>query len=185
MDHDATRARPIDRTELATMFERHGERLYRYCLRLLSCPDDAGDAVQDMFTNLARRRAALPDDEEGRRIYLFAVARNACFDLRRQRRPYVDLASLLERGIEIAAEQDADDPEATAVAGSTRAQLERALERLPERQCAAWILRERAGLSYDEIASRLALNPNAVAQLLHRARRTLLATPEIQALRHT
>jgi RNA polymerase sigma-70 factor, ECF subfamily len=183
MDHDATRARPIDRTELATLFERHGERLYRYCLRLLSCPDDAADAVQDVFANLARRRTALPDDEEGRRTYLFAVARNACFDLHRRRRPCVDLASLLERGVEIASEETADDPEAAAVAGSTRELLGRALQRMPERQSAAWVLREHAGLSYDEIGRRLALNPNAVAQLLHRARRTLLATPEIRTLR--
>jgi DNA-directed RNA polymerase specialized sigma24 family protein len=54
---------------------------------------------------------------------------------------------------------------------------------VPDRQRAAWLPREDAGLSYDEIGDRLALHPNAVAQLLHRARRSLLATPEVRALR--
>jgi RNA polymerase sigma-70 factor (ECF subfamily) len=175
-------ARSLDRAELATMFERYGERLYRYCLRLLGCPDDAADAMQDAFANLARRRTALPGDETAQRVYMFTVARNACFDLRRRRRGHVDLDSLLRSGVELACDDPAGDPVLASAARSSREQIGAALERVPRRQRTAWLLRERSGLSCDEIGERLAIQPNAVAQLLHRARRSLLATPEIQAL---
>jgi DNA-directed RNA polymerase specialized sigma24 family protein len=35
------------------------------------------------------------------------------------------------------------------------------------------VLRELGGLTYDELAEQLGMNANAVAQLLHRARRAL------------
>jgi RNA polymerase sigma-70 factor, ECF subfamily len=172
----------LDRTELARIFERYGERLYRYCLSLLGSADDAADAVQDAFANLVRRQPALPEDETRRRVYLFTVARNACFDLQRRRHAHLDLDTVLRSGTEIACDDPAGDPVTAFASRLARKQLDGALDRVPERQRVAWVLREDAGLSYEEIGTQLDLQPNAVAQLLHRARRSLIATPEMQAL---
>jgi RNA polymerase sigma-70 factor (ECF subfamily) len=172
----------IDRTELATMFERYGERLHRYCLKLVGSPDDAADAVQDTFANLARRQASLPAGETAQRVYLFAAARNACHDLRRRRRAHIDLDTLLQSGFEIPCHDPAANPVTASAARIGREQIDGALARVPERQREAWLLREQAGLSYEEIGMHLDLHPNAVAQLLHRARHSLQATREVQAL---
>jgi RNA polymerase sigma-70 factor (ECF subfamily) len=182
MQDPVARTVPLDPAELARLFDQYGDSLYRYCVRLLACPDDAADAVQDAFANLARRRAALPSDPVGRRVYLFAAVRNACLDLRRRRRVHIGLDALQDDGIEIACTDASRAPESATLDRFARAQLAEALARVPERQRTAWVLREEAGLSYDEIGDRLALHPNAVAQLLHRARRSLLATPEVRAL---
>jgi RNA polymerase sigma-70 factor (ECF subfamily) len=53
---------------------------------------------------------------------------------------------------------------------------------VPERQRTAWVLREVGELSHEELSDRLGLNVNAVAQLLHRARRTLQGAVPAAAL---
>jgi len=172
-DHSARRA--LDGASISHLFEVHGDQVYRFCLRVLGCPHDAADALQDTFMNLARRRAVVTGDDAAARAYVFATARNACFDLRRRARDDESLDALLDGGADVEraptvagvlAEQRAIDREA-------HARVVAALDALSEHQRTAWVLREVAELSYDEIAIRLGMKPNAVAQLLHRARGAL------------
>jgi RNA polymerase sigma-70 factor (ECF subfamily) len=164
----------LDTSVLGRLFDQYGERVYGYCVRLLGCEHDAADAVQDAFVNLARRRSAAGDDPGAQRAYVFAAARNACFDLRRRRRETTSLELLLEVGGEPPS-PDAT-PEQQLLAAEGRENVRRALNAIPERQRTAWVLRELGEQSYEEIGARLEMNPNAVAQLLHRARRSLAAT---------
>ena len=61
---------------------------------------------------------------------------------------------------------------------ATRDAVFGALATVPERQRTAWVLRELGELTHAEVGDRLGMNANAVAQLLHRARRALqLAVP--------
>lgn len=168
-------SQPLDHDLIGRLFEEHGDRVYGYCLRLLGCEQDAADALQDTFVNLARRGGAVGRDDESLRFYLFATARNACFDLRRRRRPEMSLEALREAGADVEPVVDAprSEPEQHAIDSATRTLVFGALERVPKRQRTAWVLKEIGDLSYDEIAARLGMNANAVAQLLHRARRTL------------
>jgi RNA polymerase sigma-70 factor, ECF subfamily len=163
----------LDTAALGRLFDRYGERVYGYCVRLLGCEHDAADAVQDAFVNLARRRSSAGDDPDAQRAYVFAAARNACFDLRRRRREAASLEVLLEAGADPAA-PDAP-PEQRLLAAETRDDVRRALAAIPARQRSAWVMRELGELSYEEIGERLGMNENAVAQLLHRARRSLAA----------
>jgi RNA polymerase sigma-70 factor (ECF subfamily) len=169
------RTQPLDRSTIGRLFEQHGEQVYRFCVRVLGCEQDAADAVQNTFLNLARRQSMASGDEESLRFYLFATARNACFDLGRRRRGNVSLDALRDAGAPVEGASQAFDvqPEQHAIDRDARARVYTALAGLPERQRTAWVLRELADLSYDEIADRLDMNANAVAQLLHRARRAL------------
>jgi len=169
------RAKPLDQGTIARLFELHGDRIYRFCVRVLGCEQDAADALQDTFVNLARRRSVVTGDEASLRFYVFATARNACFDLRRRRRGDASLDALRDAGACVEGDSQAwnAQPEQQVFDRDTRARVYAALADLPERQRTAWVLREVADLSYDEIADRLDMNANAVAQLLHRARRTL------------
>jgi RNA polymerase sigma-70 factor (ECF subfamily) len=171
----APRTQPLDHTMIGRLFEQHGDQVYRFCVRVLGCEHDAADAVQNTFLNLARRQSLVSGDEESQRFYLFATARNACFDLRRRRRGDTSLDALRDAGVPFEDTSHACDvqPEQQAIDRDARARLYTALAGLPERQRTAWVLRELADLTYDEIAERLDMNVNAVAQLLHRARRAL------------
>ena len=174
-------AQPLDHDALARLFAAHGDRVYAYCVRMLGNEHDAADALQDTFLNLARRGVDTAGDESRLRFYVFAAARNACFDLQRRRRDEASLDALREAGVNVERETAAG-PEQAALDGVTRDAVFGALSRVPERQRKAWLLREIGELSYDEVGDRLGMNANSVAQLLHRTRRALQAAIPAAAL---
>jgi len=73
---------------LAAAYDRYADALYKYCRSLLSEPDapaDAADAVQDTFLIAPSRLAGLSDPGL-LRAWLYAVARNECLGILRERK---------------------------------------------------------------------------------------------------
>jgi RNA polymerase sigma-70 factor (ECF subfamily) len=153
----------------AELYDRHERRVYGFCLRLLGNPPDAADATQETFMRLLKRLPALDGRELNFLAYVFTVARHACYDII-QARKRVELSGeeIEASGPEPGAIEE--DPERAAMLAATRELAERAHARLPERQREVLALRELEGLSYEEIGEVLELKPNAVAQLISRAR---------------
>jgi RNA polymerase sigma factor (sigma-70 family) len=153
---DATRA----------LYEQYANQVFRYCLHQLGSREEAEDAVQSTFLNAFRgiKRGVVPDLEAA---WLFKIAHNVCLSRRR---------SAWRRG-RIESPADFDVIEELAPAPSRRADeligLQDVLERLPETQRRAILLREWQGLSYREIAVELELSQSAVETLIFRARRSL------------
>jgi RNA polymerase sigma factor (sigma-70 family) len=151
---------------LEGLYERHSQSVFRVCLSYLRKRDEAEDAAQTTFLYALRalRRGVVPSSESA---WLLKIARNVClnrFDAVR-RRGNLELI------------QDPCVLEETAAARPGQELdligLQAALERLPERQRQAILLREWQGLSYAEIAAELGLTTSAVETLLFRARRSL------------
>jgi RNA polymerase sigma factor (sigma-70 family) len=153
---DATRA----------LYEQYANQVFRYCLHQLGSREEAEDAVQSTFLNAFRsiKRGVVPDLEAA---WLFKIAHNVCLSRRR---------SAWRRG-RIESPADFEVIEELAPAPSRRAEeligLQDVLERLPETQRRAILLREWQGLSYREIAAELELSQSAVETLIFRARRSL------------
>lgn len=146
------------REELERLYRRHRAEIHRYLARRVGNREDADDVVQDAFLNALRAidRGARPDNP---RSWLFAIAENA--HRRRLRR------GLRTRALTDAVAIAAPQPETTAQ------DLVSALRTLPPAQLEAVVLREFAGLSYDEVARRAGTSTSSVQMLLFRARRTL------------
>ena len=66
-----------DPAGLADAYDEHAESLYGYCHWMLGDPEDAADAVQDIFVIAAARLGGLGDPRK-LRPWLYAVARNEC-----------------------------------------------------------------------------------------------------------
>jgi len=160
----ASRAAAGDDAAFADLYRRHHLRVYRYCRRLLRCPEDAADATQQTFLNMHRRLAkgSPPDASVGG--YLLRVAQHASFEVHDRRQAQQALAERHD-----AAATEPDHAPAVVTAHAVR----NAATSLPERHLAVLVMREVEDLTYVEIADRLGMNENAVAQLLHRARRRL------------
>jgi RNA polymerase sigma factor (sigma-70 family) len=165
----ATQVEPRSAAEaeaVARLYDRHSRRIFGFCLYQLRKPDEAEDAVQMTFMYAlgALRRGVVPAAESA---WLLKIARNVClsrFDAARRRRN-VEVPSdplVLEETAPASFVDDADAPN-----------LRAALERLPERQCRAIVMREWQGLSYAEIAAELDLSVAAVETLIFRARQSL------------
>src|SRR5687768_12866194 len=62
---------------LATLFERHHARLYRYSLRMTGNRAAAEDLVQDVFMKMLKYKTTFKDDSEFV-PWMFGIGRNAC-----------------------------------------------------------------------------------------------------------
>jgi RNA polymerase sigma factor (sigma-70 family) len=148
------------------LYEEYANQVFRYCLHQLGSREEAEDAVQSTFLNAFRgiKRGVVPELEAA---WLFKIAHNVCLSRRR---------SSWRRG-RIESPADFEIIEELTPAPTQRADeligLQEVLERLPETQRRAILLREWQGLSYREIAAELELSQGAVETLIFRARRSL------------
>ena len=146
--------------EIAAVYDRHADMLYRVAMSHLNNSEDAQDAVQDVF---ARYISAAPtfSDEEQERAWLIRVTVNRSLDLLRQKRTrsYVPL----EEAGEIAAEAEEDGLHS----------LLHTLTHLPEKHRSAMVLHHLEGFSVEKTAQMLGISASAVKMRLSRGREAL------------
>jgi RNA polymerase sigma-70 factor (ECF subfamily) len=151
------------------LYDRHEQRVYGFCLRMLGSPHDAADATQETFVRLLRRLPGLAGRELNFVAYLLTTARHACYDMITSGRRVEPVADAREPKRSVPGPLE-EDPERAALLAAAREQVERATAALPARQREVLALREIECLSYDQIAEIMDLKANAVAQLISRAR---------------
>ena len=163
--HDRTeRIRAGDEAAFEAMFRAHYDGLCRYVAAYLGSRDSAEDVVQGVFARIWEDRTHWVVSDVQHYLYA-AVRRRALSQFRRAavRRRSAPLLAL-EAG-RVAAEP----PDAEFEAEELRQRLERALTALPPRTRAAFILSRREGLSYAEVASRMAISPKTIGVHISRA----------------
>jgi RNA polymerase sigma factor (sigma-70 family) len=158
-----------DGNAFAELYDRHEQRVYGFCMRMLSTPHDAADATQETFVRMLARLPALQERDLHFVAYTLATARNVCYDMIRARRTVQPVAEQPQPRVPQAAHVE-EDPERFALLAATREDVRAANAALPARQREVLALREVELLSYDEIGELMDLNRNAVAQLVSRAR---------------
>ncbi len=150
----------------SALYEEYGAQIFRYCLHQLGSREEAEDAVQSTFLNAFRgiKRGIVPELESA---WLFKIAQNVCLSRRRSSWRRDRIESPADFGL-VAEVTPAPSRRAEELIG-----LQDVLERMPESQRRAILLREWQGLSYHEIADELELSQAAVETLIFRARRSL------------
>ena len=155
---------------LATLFDQHGARLYRYAHVLLADAGAAEDAVQEAFCQLAR--AGRRDPALLNVGYLTTIVRNECFSaLRRRRRQPAVPGPLLE-------------PQAPGTSEEERLLLESAMRALPPDQREVVYLKVFEGLTFHEIGERCGVSLNTAASRYRYALTALRASLEIGERKH-
>jgi RNA polymerase sigma factor (sigma-70 family) len=162
----ASRAGGGDERAFEEIYRRYQAPLYRYCASILGDRQEAEEVLQSaMFKAYKTLR------ESGRqlhlRAWLYRVAHNQCLDSLRRRRRAQQLSGLEEEGGLGVDEQ--------VVLNEDLRQLRRDIAALDPEQRAALVLREMSGLSHVEIAQTLQATPAVAKQLIHDARRNLVA----------
>lgn len=138
------------------LFVANQPRLFRYFVRAVGHSDTAHDLTQDVFLRITR--AAIPQAADGEiRAWMFRIARNLALDHHRKRRSAPVSAVIHAEGGRPAS-QEVD------------AAVNEALAALPDLDRDVFLMREMAGLGYDEIARVCELTPDAVRSRIHRTR---------------
>ena len=149
------------------LYEAHGRMVVGLCRFLLRDRVEAEDAAQQVFVSAQRSvlGGSRPRDAPA---WLATIARNECRARmrRRIREPLVHAEPDAQAALDA-------DPFSEAVRSADLEALREGLVRLPPAQRDAFVLREFAGLSYDELARALGVTGKAVESLLVRARTRL------------
>jgi RNA polymerase sigma factor (sigma-70 family) len=150
----------------ADLYERYSAQILGYCLHQLGSREEAEDAVQTTFMNAFRglSRGIVPELESA---WLFKIAHNVCLSRRRSswRRGKIEAPNNFEVLQEVIPGREQVSDELIG--------LQDVLEKMPENQRRAILLREWQGLTYREISTELGLTQAAVETLIFRARRAL------------
>lgn len=161
-DSELMRQVRVGRTAaLATLFERHHARLYRYCQRMTGNRAAAEDLVQDVFMKMLKYKATFKDDSEFV-PWMFGIARNACLGHLRRSASDGSRANLVDSAaVEAIADDEPDHVQCELV--------RRALLELPAERREVLVLSRYEFKTYEEIAVALDCSVGAVKVRVHRA----------------
>lgn len=150
---------------LGDLYELHGDDVYRLAFRITASPADAMDVLQDVFLALPDAIQKFNGTGSFERWLGRLAVRTALMKLRRRKR---------RREVRLGT--------GTLAAGFKRAEpvvlkleLERAIERLPEKLRTVFVLKEMEGYSHLEIAEMLEISARNSEVRLHRARMRIRA----------
>jgi RNA polymerase sigma factor (sigma-70 family) len=158
-----------------TIVDRYQGRLLGFCRQMLSSTEDAEDVLQEVFVNAYK--AMLADEREiNLRPWLYRIARNRCLNY--LRKPKADAQESMDMVPEV-------DAASTAEMVHNREEFRQILSdvnKLPETQRSALLLREMDALSYEEIATAMDTTVPSVKSLLVRARISLTEASQARLL---
>ena len=163
-----------DKSACAECIEIHSPGIYRLALRLMQNEAEAEDVMQETFMN-AFKAIDKFEGRSGLGTWLYRIAYNAA--MMRLRKPQQYILSVEETLSEeegnLIPKQLFDWcclPEEDFATDEVQSELERAIQKLPEKYKSVFILRELEELSTQETAVALDITPSTVKVRLHRAR---------------
>ncbi len=168
-----------DRTAFARLFDKHQQRVVRFCHRFVGDAGRAEELAQDVFVKLYK--SADRYQETARfQTFLFRVATNTCLnELRRPGRAAEKVEAPVEEDEAPSALERAsgnETPDQVLEAKDVEKALQRALKSMSDRERAAFTMCRFEGMAYRDIADALEATEAAVKSLIHRA--------SLQVLKH-
>ena len=148
------------------LFAKHHNEIYAYLLRMLRDTELAADLTQDAFVKAYKAYDALQKPENAR-AWLYQIAHRVALDDLRRRR--------IVRFVPLVGEARTTTPSAEHLVMEARlsGDLQRALQKIPERQRQALLLAELHDMTGLELAAALGVSHVAARALLTRARESL------------
>jgi RNA polymerase sigma factor (sigma-70 family) len=160
--------------QITEVVERERSRLLDFIRRRVPDARDAEDLVQEVFYELVEANRLLMPIEHVT-AWLFRVARNRITDLFRKKKPerLPEVAGTDEGGDRLGLEDllpsPGDGPEALYARAVILAEIEAALEELPEEQREVFVAHELEGRSFRELAAATGVNLNTLLSRKHYA----------------
>lgn len=160
---------------------RYQRRVYAVALGIVRDPDLAWDVAQDAFVRIHRGLDGFKG-ESSFATWCFRIASHLAIDAVRKERisqrddvDEVSESDLNDAGQGILATSLGNDPGENALRRELATHIEAALDTLPEKHRTILVLREVEGLSYEELAERLAIHKGTVMSRLFHARKKMQA----------
>lgn len=164
------RAQRGDLDAFSELVRRYQNKIHRYVLRSIGCPEDARDITQDTFVRVFNQLDRWRPKAQFR-TWLFRIASNAVIDHLRKRRTWRhvsidEVSDTLDHDTDLGVQLDTN---------ARFSRMVRALNDLSPIFRQTLLLRELEGMSYANIGEVLSISEGTVKSRIARARRTLLA----------
>ena len=155
-------------SEFKLLVMPYSSRLFRMAFRLMGNREEAEDMVQEVYVKLWGMRDELPKYNSIEALAI-RITRNLCLDQLRRRKVNQD-AMKAER---LKEESHADSPARDLELKEEAEMIHALIAALPEPQRSLVHLRHIEGKEYDEIASMVNMNVNAIRVSISRARKQM------------
>ena len=155
-----------DNEAFSGLMERHEDRIFGLCLKMLHNRSDALEASQEIFITAFRRASSFRGDSAFG-TWLYRIGINHCKDMLRKRKDLLLETDQLE--IERVDPRQRGIDEATAL----RLDLSKALAGLPDDYREAVVMHDLGGVPYEEIAAITEVPVGTVKSRISRGRRQL------------
>ncbi len=176
-----------DETAFRELFRRHKNGVYHYIYRHTSQSEDSEEIFQTVFVKLHR---AAPQYSPTAKFttWLYTIVRNLCIDHHRKKRSRYPLSidALNEethRSLHDVLSSHAPDSEDQLGDQEIGKVIEEILTKINEDQREVFLMREKAGLKFEEIAKILGLSVNTVKSRMRYALESLKKLLEKSSLR--
>ena len=154
-----------DESAFRLLVERWQNQVFAFLLSMLGNPEDAQDLCQETFMRMIS--SAGNYNPQGQfQSWLFRIAGNQARSRLRRRKVLKWLPIDTERDDPPSKDLD---PHQEMEREQTRAEVRSAIDRLPDRQKEALLLKQYQDMKYQEIADTMGLTVGSVQMLLHRA----------------
>jgi RNA polymerase sigma-70 factor, ECF subfamily len=162
------RVREGDMEAFRRLVETHQARVVGTISKMLGSDAEAEDLAQQVFIRVWRSAPRYQPTAKFT-TWLFRITRNLVFNELRRKRHFVDQADEMPEP----AERRDQEPDQVLMEGELQSAIQEAINRLPESQRLAIILRRYEEMSYEEIATVMDTTVPAVKSILFRARAEL------------
>ena len=166
-----------DQRAFRQLVERHQNAVVGTVTKMLGNASDSEDIAQMVFIRIWKHAGNYKPDNKFT-TYLYTIVRNLVYNesRRRSRKRTISTDQREDEQHLHYPDDPAYQPDATLLDNELRAEIDAAIESLPENQRLAVILRRYENLPYEEIAEVLDTSVSSVKSLLFRARTTLRET---------
>ena len=166
-----------DESAFREIFRRHKRGVYNYIYRYTNNAEDSEEIFQEVFIKLHRATPTyLPTAKFT--TWLFTIVRNLCIDNHRKKRirhnvSLDDTDEDSRRPLYDVIQSEEPSPDNKSSDQEISRLLEAALERINEDQKEVFLMREKSGLKFEEIAEMIGVSVNTVKSRMRYAMENL------------
>ena len=166
-----------DREAFELLFSRYARAMINFAYRFVRNREMAEELAQEVFLRVYEGASGY-EVQARFTAWLYRIATNICLNEIRKPRfrathEPLENSRLHDYGSGAAASQEKNGPAILLEQQAVSRAIRQAMEQLPDKQRAAFVLNKYEELSYAEVADIMRISEKAVKSLIHRAKETL------------
>lgn len=162
-----------NRKGLELIYDRYKKYVYTIAFHYAGNKEDALDIMQEVFISIFKAMNTFKE-EYSLLPWIKKITVNKCLNFLRSRKVNISLNETTDSGDELQnIISSSEIIENTVVCKDTKKALEESIQRLPDRERMAILLRHMKQMKYEDIASTMKLPQGTVKTLIHKGRKSI------------